>query len=158
VGLRLNILAVIQFIKSFTLGGVPPDWISVVPLRDIIPWAGEILYDLLDKIQALLDAFNGVMDEIRAFIDLIERKIAALERFIQFLIDILNLIESLQIGAFLLSVPDVSGDVFQWFEEVDNAGGAKPPSGPGGYSAGVSFAYVAPDIVAFKAAFSLIFG
>lgn len=158
VGLRLNVQTVIRFLKSFTLGGVPPDWISVVPLRDIIPWAGEILYDLLDKIQALLDAFNGVMDEIRAFIDLIERKIAALERFIQFLIDILNLIESLQIGAFLLAVPDISGDIYAWADEIDAAGGDRPPSGPGGYSAGVSFAYVAPDIAAFKTAFSLIFG
>lgn len=156
--LRQNVLAAIQYIKTYSLGGVPVDWIAVVPLRDIVPWSGQLLYDLLDKIQALLDAFSGVMSEITAFIDLIERKIAALERFIEFLINILNLIESLQIGAYVLSVPELSGSVDSWVNAVDTAGGTKPPSGPGGYSAGVAFGYVAPDIAAFKTAFSIIFG
>jgi len=156
--LRLNVLAGIQYIKSFSLGGAPVDWISVVPLRDIVPWSGQMIYDLLDKIQALLDAFNGVMQEIKAFIDLIERKIAALERFIEFLINILNFIESLQIGAFVLSVPELNGTSQAWVDAIDTAGGTKPPSGPGGYSAGIGFGYVAPDIVAFKTAFSIIFG
>lgn len=156
--LRLNILEVIRYIKNFTLGGVPPDWISVVPLRDIIPWAGSFLYDLLDKIQALLDAFSGVIEEIKNFIDLLIKKIDTLEEFIKFLIEILNFIESLQIGAYVLSVPEVSGSVANWAAEVNNAGGNIPPSGPGGYSAGIAMAYVAPDIAAFKNAFSLIFG
>jgi hypothetical protein len=156
--LRLNVLEAIRYIKNFTLGGVPPDWIAVVPLRDIIPWAGGFLYDLLDKIQALLDAFSGVMDEIRNFIDLLIKKIDTLEAFIQFLIDILNFIESLEIGAYSLSVPEVDGSVANWVAEVDNAGGNIPPSGPGGYSGGIAMAYVAPDIAAFKKAFEIIFG
>lgn len=156
--LRLNVLEAIRYIKNFTLGGVPPDWISVVPLRDIIPWSGAFLYDLLDKIQALLDAFSGVIEEIRNFIDLLIKKIETLENFIQYLIEILNFIESLQIGAYSLSVPDVSGSASSWAAEVNNAGGNIPPSGPGGYSAGIAMAYVAPDIEAFKTAFSLIFG
>lgn len=156
--LRLNVLAAVQYIKTYSLGGTPVDWISVVPLRDIVPWSGQLLYDLLDKIQALLDAFSGVMKEIQAFIDLIERKIAALERFIEFLINILNLIESLQMGAYVLSVPELSGSATSWVNAIDTAGGTKPPSGPGGYSAGVAFGYVGADIAAFKTAFSIIFG
>ncbi len=155
---RLNILIAIQYIKNFTLGGTPPNWISVVPLRDIVPWSGQMLYDLLDKIQALLDAFNGVMDEIKNFIDLLERKIDALERFLEFLINILDFIESLQVGAYLLSVPSTSGTVHDWAYLVDTATGTKPPLNAGGYSAGVAFAYVAPDISAFQTAFSTIFG
>jgi hypothetical protein len=156
--LRLSVLDVINFIKSFTLGGVPPDWISIVPLRDIIPWSGSFLYDLLDKIRALIDAFNGIMQEIIAFIDLLIRKIEVLEAFIQFLIELLNFIESLEIGAYLLSVPQVDGTAAAWVNAVDSAGGIRPPTGPGGYSAGVALAYVAPNIDAFVAAFSIIFG
>lgn len=156
--LRLNVLAAVRYVKSFTLGGTPVDWIAVVPLRDIVPWSGQMIYDLLDKVQALLDAFKGVMDEVKAFIDLLERKIQALERFLEFLINILNFIESLQIGAYVLSVPELNGDVQSWVNAIDTAGGTKPPSGPGGYSAGVAFGYVAPDISAFKTAFSIIFG
>lgn len=156
--LRLNVLAAVQYIKTYSLGGAPVDWISVVPLRDIVPWSGQILYDLLDKIRALLGAFSGVMSEIKAFIDLIERKIAALERFIEFLINILSLIQSLQIGAYVLSVPELSGSATSWVNAIDTAGGTKPPSGPGGYSAGIAFGYVGADIAAFKTAFSIIFG
>jgi hypothetical protein len=156
--LRLNVLEAIRYIKNFTLGGVPPDWISVQPLRDIIPWSGAFLYDLLDKIDALLAAFAGVIQEIKDFIDLLIKKIDTLEDFIKFLIDILNFIESLQVSAYSLSVPEISGSATSWAAEVNNAGGAKPPSGPGGYSAGIAMAYVAPDITAFKTAFGLIFG
>jgi len=156
--LRLNVLAAVQYIKSYSLGGAPVDWISVVPLRDIVPWSGQMIYDLLDKIQALLAAFQGVMAEIKAFIDLIERKIDALERFIEFLINILNFIESLQIGAYVLSVPELNGTAQAWVNAIDTAGGTKPPTGPGGYSAGIGLGYVAADITAFKTAFSIIFG
>ena len=156
--LRLNVLAGIQYVKTYSLGGAPVDWIAVVPLRDIIPWSGQIIYDLMDKVQALLDAFSGVMSEIKQFIDLLERKINALERFIEFLLNILNFIESLEIGAFVLSVPELNGSAQSWVDAIDTAGGSKPPSGPGGYSGGVGLAYVATDISAFKTAFSLIFG
>lgn len=157
VSCRKNILFAIQYVTSFTFGGTPPDWIQFSILRDMIPWSGQLLYDILAKIQALLDAFKSVFDEIIAFINLIERKITVLEEFIQFLIQILDFILSLQAGFFLLFVPSTGGDVFQWFDLIDNAGGTPPSSGPGGYSAGVSFAFVAPDISAFAAAFSLIF-
>lgn len=156
--LRANVLVVIQFLKNFTLGGVPPDWISISPLRDIIPWAGQMLYDILDKIQALLDAFQGFLEEIRKFIELLERKIDALEKFIEFLLDILNFIMSLELGVYLLSVQGLSGDVSSWISAVDSAGGDIPPSGPGGYTAGISLAYVAVDVGAFVTAFSVIFG
>jgi len=156
--LRLNVLAGIEYVKVYSLGGSPVDWISVVPLRDIIPWSGQIIYDMLDKIQALLDAFSGVMAEIKAYIDQLERKIAALERFIEFLINILDFIAQLKIGAYVLSVPELTGSAQSWINAIDTAGGTKPPSGPGGYSAGVGLAYVGTDITAFKAAFSIIFG
>lgn len=156
--LRLNLAVVVGFLRAFSLGGQPPNWIAVVPLRDIIPWAGQFLYDILDKIDALLAAFAGFLEEIKRFIDLLIRKIEALERFLQLIIDILNFVESLSISAYVLSVPEVSGDATAWISEIDNAGGDIPPSGPGGYSGGVGLAYVAPDISAFKAAFSIIFG
>jgi hypothetical protein len=155
--LRHNVIAAVEYVKVFTLGGSPVDWISVVPLRDIVPWSGQLIYDLLAKVQALLDAFKGVFDEINAFIALLERKIQALERFLEFLINILNLIESLQIGAYMLFVVDVS-DTTSWVNAIDSAGGTPPPKNPGGYSAGISFAYSGTDVVAFKTAFSLIFG
>ena len=155
---RENVLAAVNFCKSFTLGGAaPPDWIQLSLLRDIVPWSGQLLYDLLAKMQALLDAYKGVIDEIKAFIDLIIRKIDTLERFLAYLISILDFITSLSLGFYILSVPLTGGDVHEWASIIDNAGGAPPPSGPGGYTAGVAFAYVAPDVTPFAAAFDLIF-
>lgn len=155
---RRALLSVVNVLKSLTGGGLQPDWVSVSPLRDIVPWSGEIIYSLLDKVQALVDAYNGVMGEISDFISLLARKIDTLERLLEQLISVLDFIESLQIGAFVLVVPEVSGSVDNWVAEVDNAGGTIPPSGPGGYSAGVAMAYVGADLGAIKAAFSLIFG
>lgn len=153
---RKNVLAIIRFILNFTGVGAPVDWISIQPLRDIIPWSGQIIYELLDAIQKLLNAFQGVIDEIKAFIDLIVRKIDALERFIEFLIQILNFIDSLQVGAYILNATGIQGDVGEWANIVDTAGNP-PPQRPGGYSSGVALAYVAPDIAAFEQAFNLIF-
>ena len=107
--------------------------------------------------QALLDAYKGVIDEIKAFIDLIIRKIETLERLLQYLIALLDFIESLSVGFFILSVPETEGDSAEWARLIDNAGGNPPPSGPGGYSAGVGLAYVAIDIGPFAEAFKLIF-
>lgn len=154
---RLNVLAAVNFCKAFTLGGAPPDWIQISFLRDIVPWSGQLLYDLLAKMQALLDAYRGVLDEIKTFIDLIVRKIDTLEKFLEYLISILDFIDSLSLGFFLLSVPETDGDANEWGSLIDNAGGAKPPSGPGGYTGGVAFAYVAADVTAFANAFKLIF-
>lgn len=158
-GFRLNILAVINYIKTFTLGGTPPDWISISPLRDIIPWSAQLLYDILDKIDALLAAFAGIIDEIKAFIDLLIQKIETLERFIQFLIDILNFIESFAFNVTMLVVPSVDGDVSAWIDAIDSAGGDIPvASSTGDLAAGIGLAYVAPNIEAFTTAFSVIFG
>jgi hypothetical protein len=154
---RVDILTVINFIKGFTLGGVPPDWIQISILRDIIPWSGQMLYELIAKIQALLDAFKGMLDEIKNFIDLIIRKINVLEKFIQYLISILDFIASLQAGFFILSVPETDGDAGTWASLVESAGGDKPPSGPSGYTGGIALAYVAVDVGAFVSAFKLIF-
>lgn len=153
---RKNLLAIVRFLLSFTGIGAPVDWISIQPLRDIIPWSGQIIYELIDAVQKLLNAFQGVIDEIKAFIDLIERKINALERFIEFLIQILNFIDSLQVGAFILNATGIQGDVGEWANIVDTAGNP-PPQNPGGYSAGVALAYVAPNITAFENAFNIIF-
>ncbi len=156
-GTRLNILAAINYVKTFTLGGVPPDWKAILLLRDIIPWAGQLIYELIAKIQALLAAFQGLMQEIIAFINLIERKIQTLEQFIEYLISILDFLLSLEIGLFVLFLPETSGDITSWFAAIDGAGGSPPTSGPSGYTAGVSLAYIAPDVTAFVTALSLIF-
>ena len=160
VEVRRNVLAAIHFINSFTLGGVPPDWQSLSLMRDVIPWSAQFIYDLMNKIQALLDAFKGVMDEIRAFIDLLIRKINALERFIQFLISILNFLANLQVGAYILSSfgsGTLSGGIPDWIDLVDNAGGNAPPQAPGSYSGGIVLAVVGPDISAMQKAFGMIF-
>lgn len=157
VNTRLNLLQVVVFIKSFTMGGTPPDWISVSLLRDIIPWSGKFIYDLLNRIDALLDAFQSAVSEIKAFIDTVVRKIDTLERFIKFLIEILNYLDSFSAGFYFLSVPSTAGGIPGWISSIDNAGGTKPPSGPGGYSAGVSLAYAGTDVSAFVKAFSMIF-
>lgn len=155
---RGELLAVVNVLKSLAGGGLQPDWVSVSPLRDIVPWSGEVIYSLLDKIQSLVDAYSGVMSELNDFINLLSRKIDTLERLLEQLISVLDFIESLQIGAYVLVVPEVQGTVDNWVAEVDHAGGTVPPSGPGGYSAGVAMAYVGPNITAIKSAFSLIFG
>ena len=155
---RTALLDVINLLKSFTLGGAPPDWISFNPLRDIIPWSGQLLYQLLDTVQALVDAFNGVISEINNFIDLLQQKIATLERTLEFLISILDFIESLQFGAYILNVPEIDGSATDWAREVDTAQGTIPNTGPEGYSGGVALAYVGADITAFKTAFQIIFG
>lgn len=158
VKLRQNVLTVITFLKNFTLGGVPPDWISIAPLRDLIPWAQQLLYDMLDKILALLAAFQGFLDEIIAFIDSLERKIDAMEKFIQFILDILAFIQDLNFGVFVLAANNLSGDVSTWITTIEEAGGEFPPSGPGGYTAGVALAYAAFDVAALASALELIFG
>lgn len=157
VNYRLNILSVVNFIKSFTLGGTGADWVKLSILRDIIPWSGDLIYKLLDYIQALLDAFNGTMKEISDFIDLLIRKINALEKFIKFLIRIMEYIMSLSVEVYMLKSDSMTGGIEKWFEQVDNADGEKPPTSPVGYSAGVVLAYVTPDDAGIKTAFDIIF-
>jgi hypothetical protein len=156
-GLRLNILAAVNQVKTFTLGGAPPDWISVSILRDIVPWTGQLFYELLAKLQALLNGYQGIMAEVTAFINLIERKIAVLEQFLEYLVSLLNFVLSLDIGFYVLFVPATTGGVGDWSAAISQATGTPPPSGPGGYSAGVSIAYVATDVTAFANALKLIF-
>ena len=157
LGVRLNVLSAIQYIKTFTLGGAPPDWIEVSLLRDLIPWAGQLLYELIAKIQALLAAFQGLIQEIINFINAIERKINVLEQFIEYLISILNLLLSFQIGAYILLLPGTGGDITDWFAAIDNAGGTPPSSGPDGFTAGICLGFIAPDIGGIFKALSLIF-
>jgi hypothetical protein len=154
---RQNVLAAVEFCKAFTLVGSGVDWVQLSVFRDIAPWSGQLIYQMLAKMQALLDAYSGVMSEINAFINLIEQKIDTLEQFLQYLTSILNFVESLSLGFYILSVPSTGGDVNEWVSLVDNAGGTKPPSGPGGYTGGVAFAYVGPDVAGYAEAFNLIF-
>lgn len=155
---REDLLGVVGFLLPFTMSGTHPDWITINPLRDIVPWSGQLIYSLLDKVQALVDGFNGVVSEINNFIELLSQKIATLERTLQFLISILNFIETLEFSAYLLAVPEIDGYARDWIRAVDTAGGTIPLRGPGGYSSGVALAYVGADVTAFKTAFSIIFG
>jgi hypothetical protein len=154
---RLNLLSAIRFLKAYSLGGVQPDWVSINLLQDVIPWSGKFIYELLSRMDALLDAFRSTLDELQAFIDLVIRKIDTLERFIQFLVEILNYLDSFSAGFYFLSVPTTDGGTAGWAEAIDTAGGIPPPSGPGGYTGGVGLAYVGTDVSAFASAFSLIF-
>jgi hypothetical protein len=153
---RRNILAAVNFLNSLNYQGTPPDWINV-SLLDLIPWSGQILYDLIAKIQALVDAYKGVTKEISDFISMLERKINTLEQFIEYLISILNFLLNLEVGFYLLPVPFIEGDVSAWLATIDNAGGTVPPSGPSGYTAGVCIAYLAPDVTGIASAFKLLF-
>ena len=153
---RKNLLAAVRYLLAMASQGIPPNWIQLSLLRDIFPWSGQLLYDLLAKIQALFDAFKGVIEELKSFIDLLIRKIDTLERFIKFLIEILNYIESLSAGFYFLNVPGLDGDVAQWFDAIDTAQD-EPPSGPYGYTGGIALAYLAVDVSAFEAAFSAFF-
>jgi hypothetical protein len=154
---RLNLLSVTSFLRSFTFGGTKPDWVSISLLQDVVPWTGKFLYDLMSRVEALLDAYRSAMDELKSFINLIVTKIDTLERFIQFLIEILNFLESISAGFYFLSLPSTDKGLPGWYEAIDTAGGTPPPSGPGGYTAGVTLAYVGTNIDAFANAFSLIF-
>jgi hypothetical protein len=97
------------------------------------------------------------MEELKAFIDLLIRKIDALERFIRFLIEILNYLDSLSVGFYLLSLPSTDRGIPGWIQAIDQAGGTPPPSGRFGYTAGFALAYSGTDVGAFVAAFNLIF-
>lgn len=154
---RKNLLDAVSYLTSLTTGGTSPDWVSVSLLRDIIPWSGAFIYDLLAKIEALLDAFRSSMEELKAFIDLIIRKIDALERFIRFLIEILNYLDSLSVGFYILSLSSTDRGIPGWVQAIDQAEGTPPPSGPFGYTAGLALAYSGSDVAAYVAAFSLIF-
>ncbi len=154
---RANLLVAVRFLMNLAYSGVPPNWEQVSLLRDVFPWSGQLLYELIEKIQALLDAFKGILDEIKAFIDMIIRKINALEEFIKFLISILDFIASLQVGFYFLSATGLTGDVTDWFGAVDNATGDAPLSGSSGYTTGICLAYLAVNVAAFEAAFKLIF-
>lgn len=154
---RRNLLRVVQYVKSFTLGGTAPDWVQLSLLKDVIPWSGQFIYELLARVDALLEAFKSALSEVQAFIDLIIRKIDVLERFIQFLVEILNYLDSFDAGFYFLAVPSTDQGIPGWIDAIDNAGGNPPPSGPGGYTAGVALAYVGPNVDAFATAFSIIF-
>lgn len=153
---RKNLRAAVNYLLALASQGVPPNWIQLSILRDIIPWSGQLLYDLLAKIQALFDAFKGVIDELKSFIDLLVRKIDTMERFIRFLVEILNYIESLSAGFYLLKATGLTGDVGEWFNVLDTALN-EPPSTLQGYTAGICLAYLAPDVSGFEAAFDAIF-
>ncbi|MFA5054330.1 MAG: hypothetical protein WC565_09740, partial [Parcubacteria group bacterium] len=155
---RKNVLVIIRFLRSIGGQGMPPNWQSISLLRDLVPWSGQFLYDLLAKIQAMLDAFRGVLDEIKAFIDLLIRKINALEAFIQYLVDLLNYIEGMTLGFYFLDSGLMHGDANEWITTLNTAEGNKPRTGPDGYTAGVVFGLVGPDIGAFASAFKVIFG
>ncbi len=154
---RVNVLSAIQYVLSFTLGGTAPDWRSASLFQDIIPWSGQFLYDLLARIDALLAAFQGIQDEIKAFIDLVIRKIDTLEGFLKYLIQILNFLDSFSGGFYLLKVSSTDGGVPDWINQIQNAGGTPPPSGPKGYTGGIALAYAAPDIQAFAKAIDILF-
>ena len=153
---RFNVLAGINFLNALNRQGIPPNWISL-SLLDIIPWAGQILYDLIAKIQALIDAFKGLFAEIINFINMLERKITAMEQFIEYLISILNFLLSLEVGIYVLPVPSISGDVTSWLSTIDQAGGNVPQSGPTGFTAGVCLAFLGPGAAAIGEAFALLF-
>ena len=153
---RRNVLAGINFLLSLGFQGVPPDWISM-SIMDLIPWSGQILYQLISMVQALIDAFKGLLQQLIDFINLIERKITALEIFIEYLISIINFLLSLNIGFYLLFVPSIDGDVSAWMEAVNSTQGTPPMSGPNGYTAGICLAYLLPDVSAISNAFGLIF-
>lgn len=155
---RKNILRAIQYLRSLGGQGVPPNWQSISLLRDLVPWSGQFLYDLLAKIQAMLDAYKGVLDEIKAFIDLIIRKIDALEAFIQYLVDLLNYIEGMSLGFYFLDSGLLHGGAEEWVDVLNAAEGDYPRSGPSGYTAGTALAVVGPDIGAFVNALKVIFG
>ena len=155
---RRNVLSMINQIKDFSLGGVPPDWQSI-SLFHLIPWSAKILYQILAAIQALLDAFNGIIAEIKAFIDLLLRKITALERFIAFIIKLMEYILTLDVSCYCLNVSGITQGLPELMSVIDNAsaGPNAPPTSPGGYSAGVVLGYVAPSIAGYKKAFDMIF-
>jgi hypothetical protein len=153
---RLNLLYAVNYIIAFG-GNKADDWVRISILKDIIPWAGELLYRMRDYIYALLDAFSGVIQEIKDFIDLLLRKINALEKFIQFLISLLEYIMSLEVECFMLNSGTITTGLPGWIAAVDGAEGEKPPMAPGGYSAGVVLAYLAPDVSGIEKAFKLIF-
>ena len=155
--IRLDLQRAVQFIGAFSLGGVSPDWVSISLLQDIVPWTGRFIYELLAKIDGLLDGFKSALDELKAFIDLVVRKIDSLERFIQFLIEILNYLDSFSAGFYFLSVPETDQGLPGWVEAIDTAGGTPPPAGAAGYSAGVGLAYAGTNVEAFVTAFGLIF-
>lgn len=154
---RLNLLAAVDFCKAFTLEGGAADWIQVSLLRDIVPWSGQLIYELLEKMQALVDAYAGVMSELRAFIDLLVTKIDTLERLLQYLVSILDFVAGLSLGFYILNVPETDGGVSEWMSLIDNAGGTPPPSGPGGYTGGAALAYVATDVTPYATALKLMF-
>jgi hypothetical protein len=155
---RRNVLAAVDFVKTLGYQGQPPDWTRISLLQDMLPWSAQMLYDMLNKIQALVDAYNDLMDEIVQFINMLLRKIEVLEKFIQFLIMILNAVQDLSAGFYLLSASGLGGGVSDWFRAIDEAGGNKPPSTrDGGYTAGLCLAYLAPDVTAIETALKQIF-
>ncbi len=157
VAFRKNILAAISYVKTFATNGTAHDWVSVSILRDIIPWSGQLLYELSNRIDSLLEAFKGAEEEIKDFIATLIRKIEVLERFLKFLITILNYLDSFNAEFSILKVPETSGGIADWVEQIDTSTGDKPKSGIQGYTGGVCLAYVGPDITAFRTAFSLLF-
>lgn len=154
---RKSVLVGVEFLKALGYQGRQPDWVRV-SLAELIPFTTQILYKLLQKVQAILDAFEDLFDEIVRFIELIERKINALERFIKFLVMILNIIEQLSAGFYFLYASGLTGGVGEWASAIDSAQGEKPKStADGGYTAGLCLAYLAPDITAIEAALKAIF-
>lgn len=156
---RKNVLAAVNYIKTLGYQGIPPDWGRLAILDDMLPWASQLLYEMLAKMKALSDGFNDIISEIKQFVEMLIRKIDALEKFIEFLLMILNYIESLLVpgGVYFLLASGLTGDTSSWISALDSATGPAPSSGPDGYTGGFCFAWVLPDPAAIETAFKAIF-
>jgi hypothetical protein len=158
ISVRCNIQKGVQTLIPFLINtSSDPAW-SSIKLFDFVPWVPTILYKLLDVIEALLDAYKGVVEEIKDFIDLLLRKINALERFIKFLIQIIESILDLEVSCYFLNSGVLDKGIDEWDSVLWNAGGDAPPYVFGGYSAGIALAAVGPDISNIVGAFKLLFG
>jgi len=155
---RQNVLKAVQIARSnATVGLSSNGWISISILRDVVPWSGQIIYQLLGQINGLVAGAAGAAKEITAFADMLTSKINALETFVKSMTGILDFIETLEISFSMLLVPSISGGAPEWVSAVQNAGGDKPAMDPSHYTGGVFMAYAGPNIDAIQKAFALIF-
>jgi len=141
---RKNVLAAVDYIKTLSYQGQPPDW-GNISLNGLFTWLTDLVYIAANFFQGLVDGYNDLMKEVKDFIDLLIEKINVTEKFVEFLISIIDTIESLSLGAYILFVPYATGGVSEWFSAVDGAGGLAPPNDPNGYAAGGCLAWVYPN-------------
>ena len=172
---RAKVYKLIQLLQGTALTtGTPPNWKTIRPLEDILPWVDQIFTILMRKLKGMVAAYDTAVKALVDYITVLQRRVEQLLELVEFIEKILIMLVSLDVGIYTLVIPPSTGGVGYFIDQLQGAKPEqeadpekKPPQlelpagGPDDLAAGIVWAYGAPsaeNLVAIKTAFGLIFG